>query len=372
MQPIKITFERRALKTNLELLSMAQTPKPVIPIMDYMKIVVKSKNIILISTSSEISMKMFVGTANVEDFSAIIDPKAILSLLSKTTEANIMLEFTETGTTLYEGLTGEYYFPLPAKPDEFPVFPKADVEATKITIQGNQLKKAMSNAAKFIGHDTSRAFLNGVSMACPKKYMEIVASDGHILHVKHIGHKAEGFIGVIWSARVAALLNKLLIDMPVILTVNNANTVFQISNTTVIHVRNLEGKMVDYWRIVDAPDNATDKITVDRIPLMEMIDKASVVSNIIDFELKGSILNLSASKKETSQKAGNKLAITRQSQENLIIRFNSVLLLPILQIIDEEKITLELYKFGQNDIKTIIYRDENSTYLLSCIDPQKS
>ena len=362
----KITFERKVLKANLELLAMAQSSKAIIPIMNYMKFVIKSGNMFMISTSEDISIKKHIGQTEAADMSFIFDAKPIISILNKSSEVSVILNFHDKGLDVYEGLTGEYNFPILANPDEFPVFPKTDKDAVKFVVKGLELKKAIGTAIKYMGTNESIPFLNGLSIANKSGALEIVASSGHTLAIEPIGKDPGNFDGIILPRRLAGFIHKLIVDMPVTIQATAANTMFGISSDTVIHSKNMEGRIAGYMTVVPNKDTAIDTITIDRLKFMEVVDKLNSIGNILVFEIRNTIMTVTAENIETSRKAWNKLSVERIKNEDVKGSVNIDLLIDLLQSNDKEMISLELFPHTNGTIRAILDRN-NHTHLLMCI-----
>jgi len=369
----KISIGRKELKASLELLAMAQMPKPSLPIIDYMRFVVKNGNIVIVSTGLEISMKLLVDKTDQPDFEFIIDPKGILGIISKSSETTVVLSFGDAGMTLYEGLTGEYFFPKLANPHDFPVFPKVEGETYKVVLKGDKLKKALQTSEKFIGPESSQhAFGRGVSISNSISGLNIFTTNSHIMNITRIDNALDRFPGVIISKKLAIILKKLLVDAPVVFSMNPQNTLIQIGNVA-LHARNMEGKIPDYERIMPVAERSIDILEVDRLKFAEIIDKSSIVSDRIAFEVKESILTVSSHSVELSRKASNKITVGRLKNTDYSGMFNAELMMNILSVVETENIQLEVYPFPEKDyVYTLLYRNQDVRYLIALMDPSKS
>lgn len=375
MQFVKVNFERKLLKSYLELLQMAQTPKPTMPVLNYFKIGLNNGKLMAAASSLELSIKMLLGPAQGENFGMLIDPKNMIGILTKSTEANVTLQFDDKGLTLLEGLTGEYFFPQQGTVAEFPIFPKVEGTFHTITLNGSNFRTALSDATHFAGNDDLKAFLKGVCISNEDSGLEIFGSDSHAMYIKTINGRLDvPFEGYIWPKKFTYMLTKLLPDTPVNIIVNKQNSLIGISETTVIHARNLEGNVPGYRRIIPKQEDANCVLEVNRASLMEIVDKVGLISPAIQFYLKNSILTIKAENKELAGKAESKLTATvLKDAPDLIMWCNIEILLKILSTARKEKVQIEFFpreQEGKVYTHSFIIREENMLLMGMCMIPQ--
>ena len=373
MQPVKVSFERKLLKSYLEFLKLAQTPKAVMPVLDYIKIGLHNGTLMAVSTCLDVTIKMALSwKIEGDNFAMLIDATNLVSILSKSDAENVTLSFEDKGVTLYEGLTGEYFFPQQGNPQEFPVFPKMKEGALKVMLDGGMLKKSVSQIIPFIGSNDTRPFLSGVCFSNQESGKEIIATDAHRIAIKTLGKAEEGFEkGIIWSKRFITLLNRVLIDAPIMMQIDSDSTMTAISNTTVVHTRHLVGNVPSYHNVIAKPESAAEKIIFNRLAMISLVDKMSVITDRIAMKLSSTVLTLAAENKELSSKATNKISVSRTlSNNDIFIGVNAELFLSVLNATNEENYEMEVFVV-ENEARTLIHRDENSIFLVMCLDLAK-
>jgi DNA polymerase-3 subunit beta len=242
---------------------------------------------------------------------------------------------------------GKTVFNLPGvDPQEFPNFPSIEGSAY-FNVEASILLDMIEKAAFAAAPEESRFNLNGIYMEKTKKdtrdYFRMVATDGHRLSMIDKEMRSNLEKGITISRRGLTELRRVLGDgeIEVAISLKDNNCIFK-TERTIIVVRLLEGEYPDYQQVIP---KANDKnIVVERKEFIGALRRAQVIASEKGEGVKFSIRKESMEIRTGGPDVGNvqeEIKIDYHG-DPLDVSFNARYLLDALNIMDTEKVRLEL------------------------------
>ena len=234
---------------------------------------------------------------------------------------------------------------LPA--EDYPQLPEVQ-DTVGFAVPQARLRELIRQTLFAVSTDEARAILTGVLLVYEENTVKFVATDTHRLAVKET-RVSEGRGGpqkAIVPARAMNELARLLTDAEgdVQITLSSNQIQFALPGETKIQIisRLIEGQFPNYQRVIPAAHQK--KLTVDVDALLRAVRRASIVArenaHRIVFRTVEDKLVLTAE----SQMVGNareEVEVEREG-EDVEIAFNAKYLLDVLNVLDSEKLQLEL------------------------------
>jgi len=234
---------------------------------------------------------------------------------------------------------------LPA--EDYPKLPEV-FDTVGFTVPQARLRDMIRQTLFAVSTDEARAILTGVLLVFEDNTIKFVATDTHRLAVKET-RVSEGRGGpqkAIVPARAMNELARLLTDAEgdVHVTLSNNQIQFALPGESVIQIvsRLIEGQFPNYQRVI--PAGHQKRLTVEVDALLRAVRRASIVArenaHRIVFRTIEDKLVLTAE----SQIVGNvreEVEVEREG-DDVEIAFNAKYLLDVLNVLDTEKLQLEL------------------------------
>ena len=232
--------------------------------------------------------------------------------------------------------------------EEFPHFPQPD-KAEFLQLSSTLCKEMIEKTFFAVSQDESKYNLNGIycRMLPDENQLRMVATDGHRLSLIDKTIEAvsseELSQGIILPRKGIMELKKLADegdgDLQLGFMDNNAVIC---KDQTVIIMRLVDGDFPDYERVVPKSNEHRTMIEVDPLlhALRRMIILSSEKSRGVKMEFKENLLEVSSSNPELGD-AREELEVDYQGPE-LTVGFNARYMLDILQVQDQDKISLFL------------------------------
>lgn len=228
---------------------------------------------------------------------------------------------------------------LPA--EDFPRL-AAGVEAgSEVTVAQKDLRDLLQLVQYAMAQQDIRYYLNGLLLALEGSELRVVATDGHRLAFAKIGLNAEHHRQEVVLPRKAVLeLSKLLTetDDPITITLLGNQVRFTFADVVLV-TKIVDGKFPDYGRVI--PTNYQKSITVDRVLLLQSLQRAAILSNDkfrgVRWMLTDGSLRISCSNSE-QEEAQEELEVD-YTGDALDIGFNVSYLVDVLNALKGETVT---------------------------------
>lgn len=229
------------------------------------------------ATATDLDIEI-AGSIDAEgDFSACIDAKLLVGIVSKIAGDEVEITTTEDGATLKAGRSRYQLQTLPI--DDFPT-----MAAGKLPTEFKADLAALFAPVSFaISTEETRYYLNGIYLAGTADTLTAVATDGHRLS-KHtadlpVGEPACEFAGVIIPRKTVGLVPKGEVTVRLSDAKIQFETMDSANNVTLITSKLIEGTFPDYQRVIPT---GNDRVVTFSVP--DMVKAAGRVAVVADRE----------------------------------------------------------------------------------------
>lgn len=259
------------------------------------------------------------------------------------------------------------------KGEDFPQLPSlVEENKTTINLTSELLLTGITKSIFATANDELRPVMNGIFIELNTENITFVASDAHkLVRYKRADAKAEEAASFILPQKPASLLKNVLDkeEKPVVLEFDDKNASFEFDGYKLI-CRLVEGNYPNYDSVI--PTNNPNKLTVDRIELLNTIKRVSVfsnqASNLIKLQLAGNQMTLSAQDIDFSISAYERLKCQYEGDE-MEIGFKSVFLLEILANLNSPDIIIELSDPSRAGILLPVEKENDDEDVLMLLMP---
>ena len=344
---MKFVIDRSIFQTCLGKIQGIAERRSTIPVLANLLISGEKNNIHIIATDLEIGVMEITDADKIEKGAICVSARKLYDIMRELSNEQVEIQ---SGENFWISIrAGRTTFNLPGlDPTEFPSFPQ--IEGAQYFSIGSSILLDMIEKTVFAASsEESRFNLNGIYMEQVTKekndYFRMVATDGHRLSM--IDEELKTTFeekGIIISRRGLTELKKVLGDTDeteIAISLHDNNCVFKTERMVVV-IRLLEGEYPDYQQVIPT---ANDKhIILDRKQFIGALRRAQVIASEKGEGVKFSIHGDSMEIRSGGPDVGNvqeEIKIDYQG-DSLDVSFNGRYLLDVLNIIDTEKVKMEL------------------------------
>jgi len=340
---MKVSCTQENLTKGLNIVGRLVGTRATLPVLNNILIKTKNGRLTLSATDLEIGISTWIG-AKVDKDGAVTCPARLLSDYTATnTDKTISIELKDT--TLH--LDSEHFKAniKGIEASEFPLIPEVK-EGEALEVSAQDLKEGILKTVFASALDETRPVLAGVCLKIAAGKIKMVATDSYRLAEKTINliTKESKEQSIIVPQRTMAEIGRLLDESvdKVTIKIGENQIHFKMGPTEVIS-RLVEGSFPDYEQII--PKNIKTKIEINTTQFLNAIKMASffareAANNVkLSFKKPKNLEVIAVSPQlgdNTSELEAN------ISGDELEIAFNAKFILDALQIIDSEKLSLEL------------------------------
>jgi len=340
---MKVSCTQENLTRGLNIVGRLVGTRATLPVLNNILIKTKNGRLTLSATDLEIGISTWIG-AKVDKDGAVTCPARLLSEYTTTnTDKTISIELKDT--TLH--LESEHFKANIKGIDasEFPLIPEVK-EGETLEVAAQDLKDGILKTAFACALDETRPVLAGVCLKISNGKIKMVATDSYRLAEKTINlmTKESKELNIIVPQRTMAEIGRLLDEAvdKVVIKIGENQIHFKMGPTEVIS-RLVEGSFPDYEQII--PKNIKTKIEINTAQFLNAIKMASffareAANNVKLVFQKPKKLEVIAVSPQLGDNTSKLEAVL--SGEELEIAFNAKFILDVLQIMDSEKLSLEL------------------------------
>ncbi|TAN42662.1 MAG: DNA polymerase III subunit beta [Nitrospirae bacterium] len=244
---------------------------------------------------------------------------------------------------------------------EFPAWPGMD-DKQELSVKPEVLLEAIAKTVYASGEHDTRYALNGILFHIHDgNRLTVVGTDGHrlALIIKEIVGSVQGESKLIIPRKASTELKKLLEKSTddVRMTFGKNHVLFSVGEIQFL-TRLIEGTYPNYEQVIPAANDK--KIVVNREVLYKTVRRVSIMSKDtkgIKVEAAENLFRISSSTPDLGE-AHDEMAVDYNGEE-LALGFNSRYLLDILEVIDSEKVILEM----QASLSPVLVKDaEDENY----------
>jgi DNA polymerase-3 subunit beta len=342
---MKFIIKRGVLQTNLGKIQGIAERRSTIPILSNILLSGEDKTIRIVATDLEIGVMEITEADSVEKGTICVPARKLYDIVRELSEERVEVQQGENFWVSIKA--GKTVFNLPGlDPKEFPAFPSIE-GAAYFTVEASMLLDMIEKTAFAASSEESRFNLNGIYMEKvtkdKKDYFRMVATDGHRLSM--IDRECRSILekGIIISKRGVAELRKVFGDgeTEVAISLKDNNCIFKTERTIVV-VRLLEGEYPDYQLVI--PQENDKHLVIERKEFIGALRRAQIIASEKGEGVKFSIRNETMEIKTGGPDVGNVQEDIKIDYRGnpLEVSFNARYLLDVLNIMDSEKVRMDL------------------------------
>lgn len=335
---MKFTIETSALKSALEICSVAVMGRGSLPILSNIKIEAAENQLILSTTNLEIYV-IQKAPAKVSKQGALTVPFDLFSrLVGRITATQITITQNKNGIDFKGGDVTATIETLPA--EEFPPPLKQDGEPRQY--QAENITKPFSMLRHAMFPDESRYVLQGIGITPVDGKTEFVATEGHLI-CSYQGEEISTEDAIVPDDFVNAFLKIRMEGMVSVLISDGAIKIE--SESTTLQGKLIEGQYPNWRQAV--PERSDDVLSCGRKPLIDALRTCALFTNSqvpgLYIAGKGKEVEVSLPGKATASILGTEL----KPMPEISIRLNAHFLIETLSVMDGDDVRIQAKKGEQ-------------------------
>lgn len=356
---MQFTCNQLDLIVAINTVSKAITNRTANPILSCMLLKTEGKELYLIGTDLELSIKSRIKANIISEGSIAVDEKLFSEIIRKIPEGIIEIDTDSNNYATIKSGKSEYKIAGQDGKD-YPDMPVVE-KNNGITMFQNDLKDLIKATNFSISKEETKPTLTGELIEVEKGIATLVAVDGFRISAKkaNVSLDAPNVSAIIPGIKLNEIAKNLSSNSEdtFVMYFTDKNVLFELKDTIMI-ARLIDGKFINYKQ--NLVDNFDTQIKVNRMDLLNSVERIALISGIdkkqpIKLEI-GDDLVLTSN--TTAGQGHEELEITKEGPD-LIIAFNPVFLLDVLRAINEEVVTLT---FKNSLSPCIIKCEENDNY----------
>lgn len=358
---MNIIINRDALLKPLSSVSNIVERRHTLPILSNLLLESRQNRLTLTATDLEMQISLSVDMLSEDELSTTVSARKLLDICRSLPEqSQITMDMQDNRMQIRAGKSRFTLQTLPAK--DYPLMAKSAGETCLVLeIPQGQLKKLLKKVEYAMAQQDVRYYLNGVLFEVNDKQLNIVGTDGHRLSFTTIS-VAESYEKqeLILPRKTVLELIKLLEDSDELVAIEVSATQANFSFGGIrILSKVIDGKFPDYTRVI--PTGYQNTFTVDRLTLLQAMQRASILSNEkyrgIRMVLGKDSLRLISTNSE-QEEAEEELEIVYVG-DSLDIGFNVGYMIDVLTNVDSAQVT---FSFADANSSCLVTLPEDSNY----------
>ena len=339
---MKLTCSKNLLLENLALVSMVQSNKASVPILECCLLTATQEGLVLTTKDSEMSIQTKNIESQVDTPGAIaLDIKVFSDIVRGLPGPDIQLSADDKSLTTIKSGKSEFKI-LGMDATDFPEWPQTN-KNQEYKMSSNMLKNMIRQTVFSVSQDDSRPALKGQLLDIKDQVLTLVAVDGFRISLRsHPLDTSFSDVKMIIPGRSMSALGKTLSgdnDHFVSFYYNHNHTLFELDNCTIL-TNLLEGEFLNYENMFS--NETSTVVTLDRGMACESIDRAMLISkdakkSPVKLKIEESIMSISSNAELGS--SYEEMSVL-QDGNNIEIAFNPKYLTEAMKVLEYEKITM--------------------------------
>ncbi len=347
---MKFNINRNQLLQSLQLIMGVVERRHTMPVLSNILITIEKGFIKLMASDSEVQIQVDVKCESAEDEGEITIPAKKLYDITRSLPENALIR-VNCQDNKAEILSDASQFVLSTlSGNEFPTIKLTEPhELLRISVAQDQLKQLLNKTCFAMAQQDVRFYLNGSLFEITNNSLRLVATDGHRLATSKIDIETSTneVLQNILPRKAVLELEKLLEDSPGLIDIIFSDSVFSIKTDRYSFISKLiDGKFPDYNKVIPESSDSERIIECDREKLRQTFLRVAILSNEkyrgLRFNIKDSILIISASNPEQEQAEEQVNVIYNSEEEVVDLGFNVSYLLDIINTDNSEKFIIKL------------------------------
>jgi len=335
------------LYAHLQSVKQVINSKNSLPILDNFLFQIEKKNLQITASDLESTLITNIELSNVEGEGMIaIEAKRLSDILKEFSEQPLTFNI-DTETFSVEVLSQNGKFSLIGQNgNEFPKLPTIKKgKGSKIQLSAELLLNGINKTIFATAEDELRPVMNGIFIEISPEEIRFVSTDAHkLVRYKRFNVSTDITSSFILPKKPASLLKNLIAkgSIEVEVEFDEKNAFFNILSNKLI-CRLVEGNYPAYNAVI--PIDNPNKLTVDRVELINSLKRVTVFSNqatnLVRLQITGNQLTISAQDIDFSISAVERIPCTFEG-EAMEIGFKSLFLMDILLNLSSTEVCFEL------------------------------
>jgi len=335
------------LFAHLQSIKQVINSKNSLPILDNFLFKIEGKNLQITASDLESTLITNIELLNVEGEGIIaIEAKRLLDIIKEFSEQPLTFNI-DIDSFSVEVLSQNGKFSLIGQNgNEFPKLPTIKKgKGSLVNISSESLLTAINKTIFATAEDELRPVMNGIFIEISPEEFRFVATDAHkLVRYKRFDVKTDITSAFILPKKPAALLKNIISKSTtdIELEFDEKNAFFTVGTKKLI-CRLVEGNYPAYNSVI--PTNNPNKLTIDRVELINSLKRVSVFSNqatnLIRMQITGNQLTVSAQDIDYSISAVERINCVFEG-DAMEIGFKSVFLMDILLNLSSTEVCFEL------------------------------
>jgi DNA polymerase-3 subunit beta len=357
-----LQIERDALLKPLQAVTGIVEKRHTLPILSNVLLERKQDELQLVATDLEIqvSTRCQAGKGGAGEQQLTVSARKLQDILRSLPEGTeLSLDAQNNRLQVKAGKSRFNLQTLPAA--DFPLLGDSGTPLSKVTVQQKALRELLLLVQFSMAQQDIRYYLNGMLLVLEGELIRVVATDGHRLSY------ASGAVETQTDKREVILPRKAVLELTRLLTDGDepvsielyANQVRFRFGAIELTTKIIDGKFPDYTRVI--PTNYQKHIAVDRIVLLQALQRAAILSNEkfrgVRWMLTEGSLRISCTNNE-QEEAQEELEVDFAG-DALDVGFNITYLLDVLNNVDCERIDCA---FGDANSSMLITLPKRADY----------
>ncbi len=367
---MEIILNKEDFTDSIKIVEKVTAQKAIQPILSNILIeTVASDRIKLTATDLNLAIEYKTKAEVIQEGSITLNARKLSEIVSRLYSSEIKIKSEDnTNNILIKSGKTEFYL-IGMEASEFPkIENKTSADEYKtVTINKNEFSKAIKQVIFAVSSQETQAVLTGVSFNVTGNVLELAATDGNRLTriQKEIQNSSDEQINFIVPGKTLSEVQRIstiIEDDDIVIKVSKNKILFEFENLT-FQSRLIEGSYPKYQQLI--PVNNDKKITVDRVELINVIERVSVMvserTNVVKFNFTSGQLEISA---DTPEAGRSKDYIDiKYEQEDMLTAFNYKYVLDGIKNMDTSEIVIEI----SDVLAATIFRPTEDTNNYICL-----
>lgn len=338
---MKVRCPRNLLDEALGFVSHAVSGRPSLPILSHLYIEAQDDSIRLVGSDLEQWVEYSVPAVVSEAGKATVPAKLLAQLIGSFESEKVDLESGDR-STVWVMAGGSECRLMGLPPEDYPLVPELE-DPRQFALPVSQFKDLLESVAFAVSKEEARATLTGIKMEYDGNMLRLVATDTHRLALRSVNIQLDsGDIAAIIPLKAIQLIERLPVEDQYELHLSKYRAAFVGANARVV-TQLITGQYPNYERVI--PTQSTRRWLLMASDFKKALKRAALVA-------RDDIV-----KRVTLKTSGEKLFITARGEgvgevletvdidvegDDLEIAFNVRYLLDFLDVVKDERITVEL------------------------------
>lgn len=353
----------------LNISSRAISSTTPLPSLTGIKLVVEDKNLTLISSDSNISIKVDLNSENLEvkeTGEIILDSKFILEIVRKIDSKEINIELIDGSLIKIYGGNSEFKINCMDSSE----YPQISFESNGIPFKlTSELFKSIVEETSFAcAENETRPVLTGINFSASNKILKINATDSYRLASKTIAIDEESSFNITVPNKY---LNSVYHSLPegsdVNLIIDNQKIIFNFNNV-LIQTRLLDDQFPDTTRLI--PSSFSQVLVVSIKELKSAIDRTSFIKsdgkNIVKLSINNETVDITANNGQSS--SYENIKVISYTGNNFEISCSGRYLQDAISALSGDEVTISF----SGELKPMILTSKDDNTLVQLISPVRT